>query len=95
MANVLTVLQLVPNDTEIDFESFVENIIHALCEEHEIEYIKYEKAPLAFGLYAMVLYVKNPDSDEGADQLNAFQDALQGLDEIQTIELQNQTLIDY
>ena len=95
MANVLTVLQLIPNDAELVFDDFIDNTIRSLCEEHEIEYIKYEKTPVAYGLFALVLYVKNPDSEEGADQVNAFQEVLQGLEEIQTVELQNQTLIDY
>lgn len=95
MANVLTVLQLIPNDSEMNFDDFIENSIQTLCKEHEIEYLKYEKTPVAYGLYAMLLYIKNSDSDEGADQLNAFQEAIEGLNEVQTIELQNQTLIDY
>jgi translation elongation factor EF-1beta len=95
MANVLTIYKLVPNDSEFAYERFIETIITKICSKHEIEYIKYDKEPLAYGMYAMLLYVKNHDSEEGADALNAFQEELEQLEDLQTVELQQQTLSDY
>ncbi|MFW9929034.1 MAG: hypothetical protein ACFFD1_06560 [Candidatus Thorarchaeota archaeon] len=95
MTNVLTILKLVPNDSELDFNSYIKNTIVPKCKEHNIEYIKQDKEPLAFGMFALVIYIKNEDSEDGADELNAFQEELEGSDDLQAVELQQQTLIDY
>ena len=95
MANVLTILKLVPSDSELDQESFIKNTVIPKCKDFAIEYIKSDKEPLAFGMFALQIYVKNVDSEEGADNLNSFQEFLENSDELQSVELQQQTLIDY
>lgn len=79
MANVPTVLQLVPTDVDMSFDNFIENTIQTLCEELKIESLKYEKTPMAYRLYDNGALCKNLDFDEDADQLDAFQEALEGV----------------
>jgi translation elongation factor aEF-1 beta len=95
MANVLTVLKLVPNESELEQDNFINNSIIPKCKEYEVELIKHDKEPLAFGMFAILIYIKNIDSEEGADKLNAFQEELENSDDLQSVELQHQTLIDY
>jgi translation elongation factor aEF-1 beta len=95
MANVLTVLKIVPNDTEFNKEDFINNVFKGLCEENNIQYLKYDEEPVAYGLVAMLAFLKNPDTEEGADDLNALQETLEGMEDLSSIELQNQTLTDH
>lgn len=95
MANVLTILKIVPNDTEFDKEGFINDVFKGLCEDNNIEYLKYDEEPVAYGLVAILAYLKNPDSEDGADDLNALQETLEGMDDISNIEIQTQTLTDH
>ena len=95
MANVLTVLKIVPSDTEFNKEEFINNVFKGLCEEHNIEYLKYDEEPVAYGLVAILAFLKNADSEDGADDLNALQETLEGMEDLSSIELQGQTLTDH
>ena len=95
MANVLTVLKIVPSDTEFNREEFVNNVFKGLCEENNIEYLKYEEEPVAYGIVAILAYIKNPDSEDGADDLNALQEILEGNEDLSNIEVQVQQLTDH
>ena len=95
MANVLTIIKIVPSDTELNHEDFVNNVFKGLCKENDIEFLKYEKEPVAYGLEAILAYLKNPDSEDGADNLNNLQETLEGMDDLSTIEIQTQTLTDH
>ena len=95
MANVLTVLKIIPSDTEFNREEFVNNVLKGLCEENNIEYLKYEEEPVAYGIVAILAYMKNPDSEDGADDLNALQETLEGNEDLSTIEVQVQQLTDH
>ena len=95
MANVLTVLKIVPSDTELNREDFVNNVLKGLCEDNNIEFVKYDEEPVAYGLVAILAFLKNPDSDDGAEDLNALQETLEGLDDLSSIEIQAQTLTDH
>ena len=95
MANVLTVLKLVPDGSDFEQDKFISDVLNPLLKKYNIEYIKKESEPIAFGLEALIIYVKNEDSEEGADNLNNFQEELENLENIQAVELQHQTLIDY
>lgn len=95
MANVLTILKIVPSDTELNHEDFVNNVFKGLCEENNIEFLKFDKEPVAYGLVAILAFIKNPDSEDGADDLNALQETLEGMDDLSTIEIQTQTLTDH
>jgi len=95
MANVLTILKLVPSEADLVQEDFVNNFIKPKCEEYGVELVKFDKEPLAFGMFALLIYLKNVDSEEGADKLNTLQEEFENMDSLQSIELQHQTLIDY
>ena len=95
MANVLTVLKIIPSDTEFNREEFVNNVLKGLCEENNIEYLKYEEEPVAYGIVAILAYIKNPDSEDGADDLNALQEILEGNEDLSNIEVQVQQLTDH
>ena len=95
MANVLTILKIVPAGTELNREEFVNNVLKGLCEENDIEYLKYEEEPVAYGLVAILAYMKNPDTEDGADNLNALQETLEGNEDLSTVEVQVQQLTDH
>lgn len=95
MANVLTVLKIVPSDTEFNREEFVNNVFKGLCEENNIEYLKYEEEPVAYGIVAILAYIKNPDSEDGADDLNVLQETLEGNEDLSNVEVQVQQLTDH
>ena len=95
MANVLTVLKIIPGDTEFDREKFVNNVFKGLCEDNNVTYLKYEEEPVAYGLVAILAYIKNPDSEDGADDLNTLQETLEGMEDLSTIEIQVQQLTDH
>ena len=94
MANVLTVLRLVP-DTQVENIKTFLTPIKKLCKEHQIEFMKYDKEPMSYGMFSILLYVKNPDSEEGAETLGTFQESLEGAGTLQSVEVHTQTLIDY
>lgn len=95
MANVLTVLKIVPSDTELNREDFVNNVLKGLCEDNNIEFVKYDEEPVAYGLVAILAFLKNPDSDEGAEDLNSLQESLEGMEDLSSIEIQVQSLTDH
>ena len=95
MANVLTVLKITPSDTELNREDFVNNVLKGLCEENNVEFVKYEEEPVAYGLVAIMAYLKNPDTEDGADDLNILQETLEGMDDLSTVEVQVQQLTDH
>ena len=95
MANVLTVLKIVPSDTEFSKEDFVNNVLKGLCEENNIEFLKYDEEPVAYGLVAILAFLKNPDSEDGADDLNVLQETLEGMEDLSSIEIQVQNLTDH
>jgi len=96
MANVLTTIKIVPSDPEMDREKFVKEVlIDDLCPKTNIQFIKYDEEPVAYGIIAILAYIKNPDSEDGADDLNTFQELLEERDDISDIELHMQTLMDH
>lgn len=95
MANVLTVLKIVPSNTELNRDDFVNNVLKGLCKDNNIEFVKYDEEPVAYGLVAILAFLKNPDSEDGAEELNALQETLEGLEDLSSIEIQGQTLTDH
>ena len=95
MANVLTILKIVPSGTELDREDFVNNVLKGLCEENNVEFVKYEEEPVAYGLVAILAYLKNADTEDGADDLNSLQETLEGNDDLSSVEVQVQQLTDH
>jgi len=95
MANVLTVLKIVPSDTEFNREEFIDNVFKGLCEDNNIEYMKFDEEPVAYGLVAMLAFIKNADSEDGAEDLNTLQETLEGMEDLSSIEIMGQTLTDH
>ena len=95
MSNVLSILKIIPTSPEVNREEIVTHAQTALREGLDLEVLKKEEEPLFFGLYAIKLFVKTPDSDEGTEILQTFENRLLSLDEVDNCEIELQTIIDY
>jgi translation elongation factor aEF-1 beta len=95
MSNVLSILKVIPTSPEVDRESIVSRAKTVLSEGLSLEILKREEEPLFFGLYAIKLFVKTADSDEGTETLQNFENRLLELDDVDNCEIELQTIIDY
>ncbi|NHJ00644.1 MAG: elongation factor 1-beta [Candidatus Heimdallarchaeota archaeon] len=95
MSNVLSILKVIPSSPEVDREDIVARAKNELSKGLNLEILKKEEEPLFFGLYAIKLFVKTPDSDEGTETLQTFENRLVSLDEVDNCEVELQTIIDY
>lgn len=97
MSNVLTILKIVPATPDLDREKFVNDVlINDYCKQTNIEFLKYEEEPVAYGIVAILAYLKNQDSGDGADDLNRFQEMLEAReDEVSLVEMTMQTIMDH
>ena len=95
MSNVLSILRIIPTSPEDDREEIVSLAQTELREGLDLEVLKREDEPLFFGLYAIKLYVKTADSDEGTETLQKYEDRLLALEEVDNCEIELQTIIDY
>ncbi len=93
MSNVLTVLKIVPNDTAMRKEQVEQLVKDEILRELPLEILRLEEQPLAFGLYATIIYVKGEDSEEGSAAVDALQEKLEALEQIEDVEVMQQTLI--
>ncbi|GAG19870.1 unnamed protein product [marine sediment metagenome] len=95
MANVLSILKVIPTSPEVDREGIVSLAKTELIKGLDLEILKKEEVPLFFGLYAIKLFVKTADSDEGTETLQNFENRLLELEEVDNCEVELQTIIDY
>jgi len=95
MANVLSILKVIPTSPEVDREEIVSLAKTDLIKGLDLEILKKEEVPLFFGLYAIKLFVKTADSDEGTETLQNFENRLLELEEVDNCEVELQTIIDY
>lgn len=95
MSNVLSILKVIPISPEVDREAIVKHAQEELTRGLELEILKREEEPLFFGLIAIKLFVKTSDSDEGTATLQSFEDRLIELDDVDSCEIELQTIIDY
>jgi translation elongation factor aEF-1 beta len=95
MSNVLSILRVIPTSPEIDREEIVSRAQTELREGLDLEVLKKEEEPLFFGLYAIKLFVKTADSDEGTETLQKYEDRLMALEEVDNCEIELQTITDY
>ncbi|MHA1941173.1 MAG: hypothetical protein ACW97P_05555 [Candidatus Hodarchaeales archaeon] len=95
MSNVLTILKVIPVSPETDREELLSVIQTKLVKGLDLEILKKEEEPLFFGLFAIKLFVKTEDSDEGNEVLESFQQKLLDLEKIDNCEVELQTIIDY
>jgi translation elongation factor aEF-1 beta len=95
MSNMLSILKVIPTSPEIDRDSIVARAQSDLSQGLNLEILKKEEEPLFFGLYAIKLFIKTPDSEEGSDSLRQFEDRLIALDEVDNCEVELQTIMDH
>ncbi|MFX0049810.1 MAG: hypothetical protein ACFFAJ_14240 [Candidatus Hodarchaeota archaeon] len=95
MSNVLSVMKVIPTSPEVDREEIVSRAQNELRKDLNLEILKKEEEPLFFGLYAIKLFIKTADSDEGTETLQTFEDRLIALKEVDNCEIELQTIIDY
>ena len=77
----VALIDVIPEDLELDFESFVGKIKDILPETCTIE--RYDIMPVAFGLKKMRLRVRYPEEWGGTDKV---EDLISQVDGIQGIE---------
>ena len=95
MSNVLSILKIFPTSPEVNRDEVVSHAENELRKDLNLEILKKEEEPLFFGLYAIKLYVKTADSDEGTETLQEFEDRLIALEQVDNCEIELQTIIDY
>ncbi len=83
MAKVLVSMKINPADENVDLDKLVQKIKEKLPKEYEV--VKHEKTYVAFGLYALRLYVVMPEEFEGGtEQIERF---LTDMPEIASIDI--------
>ena len=92
MANILTVLKVIPNDPNIDRSEIASIITENVAKKAEVEVIRTDEIDLFFGIVALRVYVKVPDSEEGGAKLNAYQESIEALEFVESVEVEGQTL---
>jgi len=88
-------MKVVPTSPEVNREEIVSRAQNELSKGLNLEILKREEKPLFFGLYAIKLFIKTADSDEGTETLQTFEDRLIALEEVDNCEIELQTIIDY
>ena len=95
MSNVLSILRIIPTSPEVNRDEIVSRAQTELRAGLDLEVLKREEEALFFGLYAIKLFVKTADSDEGTETLQKYEDRLMALEEVDNCEIELQTIIDY
>ncbi|MFW9778965.1 MAG: hypothetical protein ACFFE8_08950 [Candidatus Heimdallarchaeota archaeon] len=95
MSNMLSILKIIPTSPEVDRDSILARAQGDLKQDLNLEILKKEEEPLFFGLYAIKLFIKTPDSEEGSDALRQFEDRLVALNEVDNCEIELQTIMDH
>lgn len=95
MSNVLSILKVIPTSPEVNRDEIVSRAQGELLKGLDLEILKKEEEALFFGLYAIKLFVKTADSEEGTETLQNFEDRLLALEEVDNCEIELQTIIDY
>lgn len=79
----IALIDVIPDDTDVDFETFVEKLKEVLPDTCVIE--RYEVLPVAFGLQKARLRVRYPDEWGGTDQLEELFGQVNGIQGIEGI----------
>jgi translation elongation factor aEF-1 beta len=95
MSNVLSILKVIPTSPKVDRERIVARAQSDLSQGLNLEILKKEEEPLFFGLYAIKLFIKTPDTEEGSETLRRFEDRLIALEEVDNCEVEIQTIMDH
>ena len=83
MGEFIALIDVVPEDTDVDFESFVSNVKEVLPETCIIEH--YDILPVAFGLKKARLRIRYPEEWGGTDKLEEYLGTLDGIQGIEAI----------
>ena len=84
MAKVLVVLKVTPENIEIDLDKIVEAVKQKMPETYEL--LRYEKVPVAFGLYFLRLYIAIPEEEEGGTE--KLEKVIKGIEGVSEIEVE-------
>jgi len=83
MGDFIALIDAVPEDTDVNFEEFVEKIKAALPEPSIIEH--YDVMPVAFGLQKARLRIRYPEEWGGTDKLEEAIGQVEGIQGIEAI----------
>ena len=79
----IALIDVVPDDTDVDFEEFVEKLKDILPDTCVIE--RYEILPVAFGLEKARVRVRYPEEWGGTDKIEEFFGQVDGIQGIEGI----------
>lgn len=83
MGEFVALIDVVPEDTDIDFDKFVGELKKVLPETCSIEY--YEIIPVAFGLKKVRVRVRYPEEWGGTDKIESYLGKVDGIQGIEGI----------
>jgi elongation factor 1-beta len=84
MTDVLVVLKVFPDSDEVNLDKLAEEISKKLPQNYSI--VRKETEPIAFGLQALVLYVKMPEETEGGtDTLEEIASNVEGVSHAEVV----------
>ncbi|MFX1488824.1 MAG: elongation factor 1-beta [Promethearchaeota archaeon] len=83
MGEFIALIDVVPEETEVDFEQFVDELKKVLPETCSIE--RYEVLPVAFGLEKARVRVRYPEEWGGTDKLEELFSQVEGIQGIEAI----------
>ncbi|MHA2180690.1 MAG: elongation factor 1-beta [Promethearchaeota archaeon] len=83
MKEFIALIDVVPEETDVDFEEFVGNLAKVLPETCTIE--RYEIMPVAFGLKKARVRVRYPEEWGGTDRLEELFNKVEGIQGIEAL----------
>lgn len=86
---VLVALKINPEDIDTDLERVVEELKSRLPPEMEV--VKYDKVYVAFGLYALRVYVLMPEKYEGGTE--RLEEVLKGVPGVSSVDIEMVTRV--
>ncbi len=82
MAKVLVVLKVTPEDIDVDLDGIARIVKERIPETYEV--LRYEKVPIAFGLYYLRLYITIPEDEKGGtDKLERIVREIDGVSRVE------------
>jgi len=83
MKEFIALIDIIPEDTDVDFEEFVGNLVKVLPDTCTIE--RYDIMPVAFGLEKARVRVRYPEEWGGTDRLEELFGQVEGIQGIDAI----------
>ncbi len=84
MTDVLVVLKVFPDSDEVNLDKLAEEISNKLPKNYSI--VRKETEPIAFGLQALILYIKMPEETEGGtDMLEETASNIEGVSHAEVV----------